>query len=106
MIRFSIRRENYLSIQASIDFILVLLTMNPITCSNTLPCPSAPLQSCGCYESVLDTEPHPMVLNLKAAHQTEYGNCMDLKSRGIFVSGKFKFSDGSEELCSGWGKDM
>ena len=80
--------------------------MNPISCSNTLPCPSAPLQSCGCYESVLDIEPHPMMLNFKGVHQTEYENCMDLKSRGIFISGKFKFSDGSEELCSGWGKNI
>ena len=46
------------------------------------------------------------IVNFKGAHQTEYESCMDLKSRGIFVSGKFKFSDGSEELCSGWGKDM
>ena len=75
-----------------------------INCVQTLPCPSAPLQSCGCYESSAQSEPHPMFLKTNNMLHSSYESCMDLKSKGIFVSGKFKFTDGSEEFCPGWGK--
>ena len=69
-----------------------------------MPCPSDPLQSCGCYESSVQSEAHPIFLKTNDMLHSSYENCMDLKSKGIFVSGKFKFTDGSEEFCPGWGK--
>ena len=85
-------------------FILEISNHDPISCFQTLPCPSAPLQNCGCYESPGETEPQPLFFKTNGGYSSTYESCMDLKSRGIFVSGKFKFTDGSEEFCPGWGK--
>ena len=72
-------------------------------CSRSLPCPTAPLQSCGCLSSDF-SQSNPIFI-LHDEKEPEYENCNDLKSKGIFISGKFKFENGTETICKGWGKN-
>ena len=78
-----------------------IVTTLEIQCDHMYPCPSSPLQSCGCLKSVEEPVVYPlMTQNI----QVTYSSCADLKSKGIFVSGKFTLADGSEETCPGWGR--
>ena len=70
-------------------------------CHTYIPCSSSPLQKCGCQALTNKPTVFPLIMNLENKIWPFIENCEQLKSQGIFISGKF-ISKNNEMYCKGW----